>query len=98
MKRVDLIRKLSELGCVLTRHGGRHDWYTNPALKTSQPVPRHSEINEAIGEAYHTQAGRIEPVSVCAKVGGEATRVHGIMQLPLADVLPLTVFAEFISG
>jgi len=24
------------------RHGGAHDWYTNPETKQSQPVPRHS--------------------------------------------------------
>ncbi len=46
MKRRDLIKKLEEMGCVLTRHGGKHDWYTNPASKQSQPVPRHNEINE----------------------------------------------------
>jgi predicted RNA binding protein YcfA (HicA-like mRNA interferase family) len=39
----ELIRKLEELGCVLVRHGGSHDWYTNPATKKSQPVPRHNE-------------------------------------------------------
>ncbi len=27
MKRLDLIRKLDEQGCVLLRHGGKHDWY-----------------------------------------------------------------------
>ena len=30
MKRRDLVRTLEEMGCVLTRHGGKHDWYTNP--------------------------------------------------------------------
>jgi len=33
MKRRDLIRKLEELGCVLVRHGRRHDWYNNPATE-----------------------------------------------------------------
>jgi mRNA interferase HicA len=46
MKRADLIRKLLEAGCVLVRHGAKHDWYTNPNNRTSQPVPRHTEINE----------------------------------------------------
>jgi predicted RNA binding protein YcfA (HicA-like mRNA interferase family) len=48
MKRKDLIGKLREMGCTLVRHGGRHDWYTNPETKASQPVPRHSEINERL--------------------------------------------------
>jgi len=48
MKRRDLVRRLTEMGCVLVRHGGSHDWYTNPATKTSQPVPRHNEIHEGL--------------------------------------------------
>ena len=46
MKRKDLIRQLESSGCVLVRHGGKHDWYHNPVTKVSQPVPRHAEINE----------------------------------------------------
>lgn len=46
MKRADLIRTLAEMGCVLIRHGGRHDWYHNPRTRMSQPVPRHREIKE----------------------------------------------------
>ncbi|MGD2021394.1 MAG: type II toxin-antitoxin system HicA family toxin [Thiohalocapsa sp.] len=46
MKRRDLIRRLESMGCVLIRHGGRHDWYHNPETKESQPVPRHREIQE----------------------------------------------------
>ena len=46
MKRRDLIKQLEEMGCILVRHGGSHDWYTNPKTKQSQPVPRHTEINE----------------------------------------------------
>ena len=46
MKRKDLVRKLEQMGCLLARHGRRHDWYTNPQTKASQPVPRHTEINE----------------------------------------------------
>lgn len=26
MKRVDLVRKIEELGCELVRHGAKHDW------------------------------------------------------------------------
>ena len=46
MKRRDLIRKIEAQGSVLIRHGGKHDWYQNPATKVCQPVPRHSEIKE----------------------------------------------------
>lgn len=46
MKRVDLIRTITELGCELVRHGAKHDWYRNPANGVSQPIPRHREIKE----------------------------------------------------
>ena len=51
MKRRDLIKKLESLGCHLSRHGGKHDWYTNEATKQSQPVPRHREINEQLAKS-----------------------------------------------
>jgi mRNA interferase HicA len=47
MKCVDLIRSIEAGGCVLVRHGGRHDWYRNPATGVSQPGPRHREIKES---------------------------------------------------
>ena len=50
MKRKDLIRILEEIGCVLLRHGGRHDWYQNPNTGISQPVPRHTEIQEILAK------------------------------------------------
>ena len=53
MKRRDLIKKLQEMGCVLVRHGGSHDWYTNSTTKKSQPVPRHNEIHEGFGQLHH---------------------------------------------
>ncbi len=51
MKRRDLVKKLEEMGCVLVRHGARHDWYTNHAARKSQPVPRHNEIHEALASS-----------------------------------------------
>ncbi len=50
MKRNDLLKKISQLGCVLIRHGGNHDWFQNPKTKISQPVPRHREINEKLAK------------------------------------------------
>ena len=48
MKRADLIRTIEGYGCVLVRHGGRHDWYRNPVTGVLQPVPRHREIKEGL--------------------------------------------------
>lgn len=50
MKRVDLVRKLEEDGCLSIRHGRKHDWYRNPKTGVSQPVPRHREINEFLSK------------------------------------------------
>lgn len=50
MKRKDLIRQLEAIGCVLIRHGGKPDWYQNPATNISQPIPRYTEINEHLAK------------------------------------------------
>lgn len=50
MKRKDLIRTLEGMGCVFMRHGGRHDWYQNPKTNISQPIPRHSEIQDSLAK------------------------------------------------
>jgi mRNA interferase HicA len=50
MKRTDLVRKIEQLGCVLIRHGGKHDWYQNPNSNVSQPIPRHREINDHLAQ------------------------------------------------
>jgi predicted RNA binding protein YcfA (HicA-like mRNA interferase family) len=48
MKRDELVRRIEKTGCILLRHGGRHDWYHNPHTGISQPVPRHREISESL--------------------------------------------------
>jgi len=50
MKRRDVIRQIESNGCILIRHGARHDWYQNPRTKISQPVPRHREIKEPLAK------------------------------------------------
>jgi len=46
MKRKDFIKRLTDSGCILVRHGSRHDLYKNPATGKKQPIPRHNEIDE----------------------------------------------------
>jgi predicted RNA binding protein YcfA (HicA-like mRNA interferase family) len=48
VKRGALIRLIEGFGCVLVRHGGKHDWYHNPVTGMSQSVPRHREIKEGL--------------------------------------------------
>jgi predicted RNA binding protein YcfA (HicA-like mRNA interferase family) len=48
MKRNEFIRQLIAAGCVLHRHGSRHDIYINPATGKKQPVPRHREVDDVL--------------------------------------------------
>lgn len=50
MKRKDLIAIIEKNGCILIRHGGKHDIYQNPSTEISQPIPRHREINERLAQ------------------------------------------------
>ena len=50
MKRRDLVGRLEDAGCVLIRHGAKHDIYHNPKIGRSEPVPRHREINELLAK------------------------------------------------
>jgi predicted RNA binding protein YcfA (HicA-like mRNA interferase family) len=47
---VQLIKQLEKMGCVLIRHGAKHDWYENQNTRVSQPVPRHREIIESLAK------------------------------------------------
>lgn len=51
MKRRNLIQQIEGMGCVLIRHGGKHDWYQNPKTKMAQPVPRHREVHEFLARS-----------------------------------------------
>lgn len=48
MKRREFIRQLEKAGCILHRHGGRHDVYLNPRNGKKQPIPRHAEIHDKL--------------------------------------------------
>lgn len=50
MKRKELVKLITSAGCVLLRHGGRHDLYRNPKTGKKQPVPRHGEIDENLAK------------------------------------------------
>jgi mRNA interferase HicA len=57
MKRQQLIRELEAAGCVLHRHGAKHDLYRNPTNGQKAPVPRHREIKESLCRAIKKQLG-----------------------------------------
>ena len=50
MKRAALVKRLEKFGCILVRHGAKHDWYRNPVTGIYQPVPRHREIKENLAK------------------------------------------------
>jgi predicted RNA binding protein YcfA (HicA-like mRNA interferase family) len=50
MKRKELIKRITAVGCVLVRHGNRHDLYKNPKTGKKQPVLRHVEIDEDLAK------------------------------------------------
>ncbi len=50
MKRRNLIDHLVANGCVLLRAGARHTIFSNPILKKTSSVPRHSEINDFLAK------------------------------------------------
>ncbi len=57
MKRGELIRQLADAGCVLHRHGSRHDIYLNPANGKKQPVPRHNEVDDTLARHIKKNLG-----------------------------------------
>jgi mRNA interferase HicA len=46
MKRTELIKKITDLGAILERHGAKHDWYVKKETNIGQAVPRHNEIKD----------------------------------------------------
>ena len=57
MKRRQFVRRLVRDGCVLLRSGSRHDIYLNPKTGQKQPVPRHSELDDALARHIRKYLG-----------------------------------------
>ena len=55
MKRKDLVKRLEAKGYYLKRSGENHDLYANG--QHSEPIPRHSEINEMLAKAIIRKLG-----------------------------------------
>ena len=60
MKRRAFLKELRKAGCILHRHGGRHDLYLNPANGRKAPVPRHTEIKDSLCRLIRQQLGLTE--------------------------------------
>ena len=57
MKRREFVAELHRAGCVLARHGSRHDVFRNPANGRQAPVPRHREISDSLCAVIRRQLG-----------------------------------------
>ena len=57
MKRKKFIRELEKAGCILHRHGSRHDIYLNPVNGRKSPIPRHTEIKDSLCRLIRKQLG-----------------------------------------
>jgi len=60
VRRRVFLRELRKAGCILHRHGGRHDLYLNPATGRKAPVPRHTEIKDSLCRLIRQQLGLAE--------------------------------------
>jgi len=57
MKRKELLKHLTENGCVLEREGSKHTVFYNPITNRSATVPRHREINTFTARAICRDLG-----------------------------------------
>jgi len=55
VKRAAFLRELARKGCLLHRHGSRHDLYSNPANGRKAPLPRHGEIKDTLCRVIRKQ-------------------------------------------
>jgi hypothetical protein len=57
VNRREFIREIVRKGCVLERHGRKHDLYLNPRTGRKAPVPRHNELKDTLCEGIRKQLG-----------------------------------------
>jgi mRNA interferase HicA len=59
LKREAFLKELDNSGCMLKRHGKRHDLYLNPKAGKVAPVPRHQEIRDTLYSLIRKQLGLV---------------------------------------
>ncbi len=57
MKRRDLVKYLTDNGCVLIREGGKYSIYQNPANQKEAPITRHPEMEDFAARKICKQLG-----------------------------------------
>ncbi len=59
MKRKAFVKQICKEGCVLLRSGARHDIYLNPKTGQKQPIPRHTELDNALAKHIRKYLGLV---------------------------------------
>ena len=62
MKRRDLIKHLTDKGCVLLREGGKYSVYQNPVNQKEVPITRHPEMEDFAARKVCRQLG-VDPMA-----------------------------------
>ncbi|WP_229212595.1 type II toxin-antitoxin system HicA family toxin [Dyadobacter soli] len=57
IKRNELLKHLERHGCVLHRHGSKHDLYANTQNNRRTTVPRHQRMDRSLCEVICRQLG-----------------------------------------
>jgi mRNA interferase HicA len=57
LKRDAFLKELDKSGCILRRHGKKHDLYINSRTGRVAPVPRHQEIRDTLCSLIRKQLG-----------------------------------------
>lgn len=57
MKRRDLVKYLTDNGCVLIREGGKYSIYQNPVNQKEVPITRHPEMEDFAARKVCKQLG-----------------------------------------
>jgi predicted RNA binding protein YcfA (HicA-like mRNA interferase family) len=57
VKRRAFIKELEQAGCILVRHGRRHDVYRHASGERQAPVPRHREVADTLCDVIRKQLG-----------------------------------------
>jgi mRNA interferase HicA len=97
VKRDELVRQLEQQGCVLLRHGGRHDIYHNPAVaQRSAKVSRHRRgLADACGRRA---AGLVAVVTILAREADETFEVPPELEAELLESIAQADRGETISA
>ena len=77
------------MGCGFVRRGATQDWNTNYKTNVSQPVPRHSEINEYLAKSIlkKLKKKKVYYIRVRSYLLDGDKKVYGLVRILCPDEL-----------